>query len=578
MAVAESDLGEDAAVDPAAVIRKLDRHLIPWLFSLGILCYLDRTNLSFAALDLNRDLHLSCSTYGLGASLFFISYALFQMPSTVVCARLGAHIWLSANIVAWGAVAAMFALASSVPAFLALRFLLGATESAAFPGMWYHLSTFYSEAEMGPAYAKVASCTAVAQVVGAPLAAGILAMDGVGGLRGWQWLFILEGGATVVFGALLRFALAPSPAKARMLTRAEREWLRHRQETARTAMGAAGQQGAHPQAREGGGSTCAGFMHQFKGTLGVVRDWRILWLSGCWLLVAAVMFGMTFFMPLLVSAMFSGGGAISGVSGGGGGGHGACHSDDGDGESGGEGERQHSSLVALASAVPFMLAAVGMNINARLAGRANERHRHAGVPILLAGILLGLVPLAARTAGPGLAFALLSMTAGLCWSFHGPFFSWPAVFLPNEQAAAGFAFINSIGAVGGFIGPYLLGVLSDRGDGGFGTAMLVLACFLLVSGTLILLFPAPGHREEQAVTVSLKPSDPSGEYSLAPAGDRSSTQCLSPRDEEEQDGDMESQQRPAGWQQRHSRHKAASSAGQLSEVEFQPILDGARST
>jgi hypothetical protein len=150
----------------------------------------------------------------------------------------------------------------------------------------------------------------------------------------------------------------------------------------------------------------------------VVRDWRILWLSACWLLVAAVMFGIVFFMPLLVQSMFAGGGAVAG----GGGGHGACSDSSKGGDDGGDGGEERgggSSLVALATAVPFCLAALGMNINARLAGRANERHRHAGVPILLGGAALGLVPLAARAAGPGPAFALLSAAAGFCWSFHG---------------------------------------------------------------------------------------------------------------------------------------------------------------
>ncbi|KAI3428732.1 hypothetical protein D9Q98_007556 [Chlorella vulgaris] len=585
MQFGQSDVEKDApvdpamvSVDPAVVIRKLDRHLIPWLFALGILCYLDRTNLSFAALDLNRDLQLSCSTYGLGASLFFVSYALFQMPSTVVCARLGAHIWLSANIIAWGLVAAMFAAASSKATFLALRFLLGATESAAFPGMWYHLSVFYSEAEMGVAYAKVASCTAVAQVVGAPIAAGILALDGMGGLRGWQWLFILEGSVTVIFGCVLRFMLAPSPAKAPMLTRAEREWLHQRQETARAALAAPGR--ASPvSSREGGSGTATSLLQQVKGTLSVVRDWRILWLSACWLLVAAVMFGMTFFMPLLVAAMFSGG---TGITGGGSGGssHSACHSGDGGDEPGGkEALQANSSLVALASAVPFLVAAVGMNINARLSSRANERHRHAGVPILCGGLTLGLVPLAARTAGPGLAFALLSAAAGFCWSFHGPFFSWPAVFLPPEKAAAGFAFINSIGAVGGFIGPYLLGVLSERGDGGFGTAMLVLACFLLVAGTCILLFPAPGRREEQAVAVAVLKSSASNEWhDMHPLARPRSLQRLDGGDQEGggEDGyfrGVEAQQ-ASGWQHtQQARHQRERSGSGASEVEFQPILD-----
>jgi MFS family permease len=514
-----------------------------------VLCYLDRTNLSFAALELNRDLHLSCSTYGLGASLFFVSYALFQIPSTLACARLGAPTWLAANIVAWGLVAAMFSLANGVPAFLLLRFLLGATESAAFPGalprwrlclclrhrsllcvllpvtalawprlyvtllnlqtftpphpclpasactapspagMWYHLSTFYSESELGPAYAKVASCTALAQVVGAPLAAAILAMDGLGGLAGWQWLFLLEGCLTVAFGVVLRLALAPSPAKARMLTHPERAWLQQRQDDARaaTAAAAAGGRRQQQQAGEGGasGSSTTTLRQHFKGVLGelaaaavwqsgwllsmpstiwlcnqaeqhhaaqpgartadprfapfvaslyacpagVLRDWRILWLSACWLLTAAVMFGITFFLPLMLKDMFSG--SVSGAPGGGG--HSACSGGESEvvasGEAGQPGQppvppqqqqdQQSSSLVALASAVPFILAACGMNINARLAERANERHRHAGVPILLAGVALGLVPLALSTAGPALAFVLLSLATGLCWSFHG---------------------------------------------------------------------------------------------------------------------------------------------------------------
>jgi hypothetical protein len=335
----------------------------------------------------------------------------------------------------------------------------------------------------------------------------------------------------------------------------------------------------------------------------------------------------TFFMPLLVSAMFSGGG-INGVGGGGGGG---CHSggDDGKGGGGGAASSQHSSLMALASAVPFMLATLGMNINARLASRANERHRHAGVPILAAGVALGLVPMAARVAGSGLAFALLTLAAGLCWTFHGepaprvgrqdaapfcrtgagcaflrllvappticyctacgfphspcpahssaqllppppppapgPFFSWPAVFLGGEQAAAGFAFINSVGAVGGFIGPYLLGLLG--GGGGFGTAMLVLACFLLVAGCLILLFPAPGHRDEACVTV-LQGSD-SAEYTLASSGG-SAGQQLGGGSSEVDLAELEAQ-RPSALQQQAARH-ARRKSGSSSELECQPIL------
>ncbi|KAI7845687.1 hypothetical protein COHA_000801 [Chlorella ohadii] len=417
-AIGGSAAAEDEPVHAAAVQRKLDRHLIPWLFSLGVLCYLDRTNLSFAALELNRDLSLSCATYGLGASLFFVSYAVFQMPSTVACARLGAPTWLGLNIIAWGLVAASFALATSVPVFLTLRFLLGTTEAAAFPGMYQHLSLFYNERQLGPAYAKVASCTALAQVVGAPIAAAILAMDGAGGLKGWQWLFLLEGAATVVFGMVLRLCLAPSPAKARMLSHEEREWLQQEQDAARAATAAA---------------------------------------SGA------------------------------------------------------------ATMAAL--------------------------------------------PLALRLAGPGLAFALLSLACGFCWSFHGPFFSWPAVFLPGEQASIGFSFINSMGAVGGFIGPWMLGLLTSRQDGGLAPAFLALAAFLAAAGTGLLLFPAPGRLA--AASLELK-----GGY----AGDGSELDGLAAGEQSDkgglENGEAAEQRRLwQGRQQQHSQH----------EVECQPILPGGSS-
>ncbi|PRW44580.1 MFS general substrate transporter [Chlorella sorokiniana] len=531
----------EAPVDAAAVQRKLDRHLIPWLFALGVLCYLDRTNLSFAALELNRDLNLSCATYGLGASLFFVSYAAFQMPSTMVCAQLGAPTWLAINIIAWGLVAASFALASSVPVFLTLRFLLGATEAAAFPGMYQHLSLFYNEKKLGPAYAKVASCTALAQVVGAPIAAGILAMDGVGGLKGWQWLFLLEGAATVVFGVVLRLCLAPSPAKARMLSHEEREWLQQEQDAARAATAA------------------VSGTRQRRGTLSIIRDWRVLYLSACWLLIAAVMFGLTFFIPIIVGALFSGG-AVSGAAGAGH--HGACSASSSSGGGGGgsadpasspQQQQASSVLVALAAAIPFLAAAAGMNVNARLAERANERHRHAGVPILLAAATMAALPLALRLTGPGLAFTLLSLACGFCWSFHGPFFSWPAVFLPGEQASIGFSFINSMGAVGGFIGPWMLGLLTSRQDGGLAPAFLALAAFLAAAGTCLLLFPAPGH------LTAAPPEHKNGELD-----------GLADREDDDKDGLECGDAAAEQWQARQQYRQQQ----QQHEVECQPILPG----
>lgn len=230
------------AVDSRAVMHKVDRHLVPWFFSLGILCYLDRTNLSFAALQLNKDLHLSCATYGLGAGIFFAGYALCQVPSNMALVRLGAPLWLGIIVVAWGLVATLFAFTTGAAMFLTLRFALGVAECGAFPGIWYHLSRFYSESELGPAYAKVATCTALAQVIGAPLAAAILSLDGLAGLRGWQWLFLMEGIPTIAFGIAVRLLLAPCPSKAKFLTPEERSWLQRRQDEGSSGGGGSGSQ------------------------------------------------------------------------------------------------------------------------------------------------------------------------------------------------------------------------------------------------------------------------------------------------------------------------------------------------
>ena len=141
--------------------RALDRHLIPWLFSLGIVCYLDRTNLSFAAVQLNRDLRLSCSTYGLGAGLFFLSYAVFQVPSSVILSAIGAPLWLGITVVVWGCVAASFAGVHGAAMFLVLRLLLGMAESGTFPGIWAHLARFYSPRELGGASRRNMCCVVV---------------------------------------------------------------------------------------------------------------------------------------------------------------------------------------------------------------------------------------------------------------------------------------------------------------------------------------------------------------------------------------------------------------------------------
>ena len=316
------------------VRRKLDLNLLPWLFSLGVVCYLDRTNLSFAAVQLNRDLHLSCFSYGLGAGLFFVSYASFQVPSTMIQARVGAPIWLGLTIVVWGIVAASFAAVRSQGVFVLLRVLLGLAESGTFPGVWQHLSRFYSPRELGAAYSFVSTSTALAQIIGAPIAAVILAtLDGSLGLAGWQWLFLIEGVCTVLYGVCLRYCLAKSPEEASFLDDDEKIWLQERQERFQHTKSSA-------------------FSVQATHVRSVFKDWRIWYLSIVLFSITQAMYGCVFFIPMIIHTFFYGADDDDGGGGGTGGESSAC--------GGGEGAGKGGAVVALLSMIPFASAAVCM--------------------------------------------------------------------------------------------------------------------------------------------------------------------------------------------------------------------------
>jgi len=443
---------------------------------------LDRTNLSFAAVQLSQDLGLSCANYGLGAGLFFLGYFTFQVPSNMILARVGAPMWLSITIIAWGLVAGSFAGLTGIAMFLSLRVALGVAECGTFPGMWLHLSKFYTPRELGPAYSSVATSTAIAQVIGAPLAAAILSLDGQLGLRGWQWLFLIEGGTTLIFGILLRLFLVPSPAKAKFLTPEERNWLQHRQDQQLTAHG---------------DTTLAS---QAVALRHVLRDWRVWYLSASWFSITMAMYGCIYFIPMIIHNFFQGNSSPATEN----------SSSDGVGFAtsppppprggcGGGGESHsgpNDAAVALLSMIPFASAAIAMVINAKLAEAANERHRHAGVPICLGAVFLGLTPVMLRVVGPYPAFVCLVLAASFIWSFHGPFMSWPATFLKGAQAAIGFAWINSVGSLGGFLGPFILGLLADA-SGSYSLAMMVIAGVLFLGGISILLFPVGGGSADE---------------------------------------------------------------------------------
>ena len=441
-------------VDGAAALRRLSRRVLPFLFTLALLAYLDRANIAFGARDLLADTGLGDAQYGLGGSAFFVGYATMQLPSLCGARRFGAPRWLAFILFCWGVTSMSFAALRGAGGaaeftFYALRLLLGCFEAGCFPTIWYYLSLAYAADELTEAYPRVTIATAVSGALGGLVAAAILSLDGAGGVRGWQWLFLLEGGLTALAALATPLLLPRDPANAPWLRTDERSWLARRREERTAAKTSLHDAGDGPAATR-------------RPTLAAVRNWRTWWAAATWALQCVAYYGILFWLPLLVGQILP---------------------------------DASTPAVALVSAIPFTAAALAMLANARHSRRASERRWHCAAPLLVCAVALALTPLAARLSAP-LALVLLTLATSGAWATYGPFFSWPATWAAPDEAAAAVATINSVGQAGGLVGPALVGVLSDA-EGGVEAAehvhaMLALAAAAGAAALLSLTF-APQH-------------------------------------------------------------------------------------
>src|ERR1700678_1590905 len=212
-------------VDGRALYAKISWRLIPYMLLLYIVAYLDRINVGFAAIDMQRDLGFSNTVYGTGAGIFFLGYALCDLPSSLILRRVGTRVWIARIMISWGVVSACMVWVNSPTSFYLLRLLLGVAEAGFVPGMLLYLTFWFPSHERARAVAKFMTATSLAGVVGAPLSSALLKMDGVRGLSGWQWLFLLEGLPTMLIGISVLFVLKDGPDKVAWLSAAERSWL-----------------------------------------------------------------------------------------------------------------------------------------------------------------------------------------------------------------------------------------------------------------------------------------------------------------------------------------------------------------
>lgn len=381
-------------------MSRVSWRLMPFLFLLYVCAYLDRVNLSFAALSIRRELGFSDSVYGAGAGLFFLSYALFEVPANMALLRIGPRRWIALIMTAWGILSTGMVLVHSQASFYVLRFLLGAAEAGFFPGILLYLSGWFPAWARARAVARFMTATAVAGLVGAPLSTLLLRLDGVAHLAGWKWLFLGEGLPSIVLGWSVLGILTDKPEDATWLDGEEKRWLLR-------------EVCAHEPAA--GGRT-----HLFQA-FGNLTVWV---LAAIYFAISVALYGLSLWLPVIVKSF--------------------SHASD--------------LRVILMTAIPYLVGMVAMLTVARSSDRRGERRWHLALCLAGGGAAFAACALAGR---PVLSVGALFLSAAGVWGGFGPFWAMATARLRGEAAAGGIALINSVGAVGGFCGPYLMGRVSD---------------------------------------------------------------------------------------------------------------------
>ncbi len=451
------------AVPPAdsAVFAKAAARLIPLLFAGYIMAFLDRVNVGFAQLQMARDLQFSDAVYGFGAGVFFIGYFILEVPSNLILARVGARRWLARIMISWGAISSAFLLIPVMhlgplaPAvgctdeqltFYVLRFLLGAAEAGFFPGVILYLTYWFPAQRRAQMVALFMTGIALSNVIGSPISGAILQyLDGAVGLRGWQWLFLIEGAPSALVGVAFLALLPDKPASAKWLTDAERALIERRVHEEENAKSAEGQR------------------HSLASAFADVRVWI---LSVSYLCGTMCFYGINFWMPTILQGLGA--------------------------------DKTNFLQVGLISMIPWGIAAVAQVLWARHSDQTGERVWHPSLGLLVASV--GLVALAVAGHSTVLALVSLSLVAAGTMAWVVTFWSLPTAFLSGTAAAAGIAWINSFGNLGGYFGPDMIGRIRNASGGDASAAFLALAGAAVLGAVLTLLIGAMRARRSAAAT------------------------------------------------------------------------------
>jgi len=412
-----------------ATLAKVGWRLLPFLLLLYIVAWIDRVNISVAALQMKPDLGLSDTVFGFGAGIFFLGYALFEVPSNLILVRVGARFWIARIMITWGILSVLMMFVQGPTSFYVLRFLLGVAEAGFLPGIIYYLSNWYPSTERARAVSWFMVAIPLASVIGQPLSGLLLELDGWHGLEGWHWLFLLEGIPAVALGFVVLAYLPDSPDKAKWLAPEQRAWLAER---------------------------LRGEQRKAEGRHGI-SSWRTVFAHPTVWLLALVLFacqtgnyGLQFWIPQIVQQ-------LSGFS---------------------------NLATSMFAAIPYAAAAVGMIAIARSSDRSGERLLHIAIPSAIAGVAF-IVGAQFTLLLPAMIALTIASVGDL--GTRGPFWALPTRFLTGSAAAAGIALINTCASVGGFVGPYAIGFLRDLTGGSNAAGLVFLGVLMLLAAVATLL-------------------------------------------------------------------------------------------
>lgn len=408
--------------DQDRVFVKCAWRLIPLIMLLYFANITDRVNVGFAALTMNKDLGFSASVYGFGAGAFFLGYALFQIPANAILERVGARRWIFSILLAWGALSAANSLVTNAPQFYAVRIALGLVEAGFFPGMILYLTYWFTKAYRARLVALFMAALPLANIIGAPLSSAILGLNGVMGLAGWQWLFLLEGAPTMLLAFLVLRFMPDGPQAALWLGDSEKAIIA-------TSL-------ANDDTSE---------QTRFWPAL---RDPRVYALGVVYFGYSISFYGVGLWLPQIVQGM--------GIS---------------------------NLMTGFVIAPAYVVALVAMILWGRSSDARGERAWHVALPALM---MMASLLAASQSQSNLVIFICLSLVVVGSMALQGPFWVLPSAFLSGSAAAGGIALINTMGtAAGGFAGPYVLGLLREA-TGGYSAGMLALAIGPLLTAGIVL--------------------------------------------------------------------------------------------